>query len=225
MKDLEQKIFTKKTISKYEKKIKSLGSFTKLSVTNFLISRLFIEIIIFIVLLLIPRYGLLFAIITTIIFHYLYEYILIDEKIKNRDNYIFDDGLIFFEKLKLSYLKTKDIKEALELIIDDDNSFCKDLKTSLNKNKYNNDISLIFRDMQRNINNEDIKVCLIDLSETNDYINTLDNIINDLQEKDILLTKEKYSKLPMSLSIVSIIFILLFILLIIFLPNILEILF
>ena len=226
MKDLETKIFKKSTIEKYDKKIKSLGSYSKISVTNFLVSRLFIEIILFISLLLIPKYGLLIAIIVTLIFHFLYEYLLIDESIKYRDNYIYDEALIFFTKLKLSIIKTNDLKKSLEVLLKNDNSlFVKDLRKSFNKNKYNNDLSLIFNDMLKRINNQDIIVSLIDLKETNNYLPTIDKIINELEEKDILLSREKYKKIPFTLSIVSISFIVIFALIIIFLPNILSILF
>ena len=226
MKDLETKIFKKSTIEKYDKKIKSLGSYSKISVTNFLVSRLFIEIILFIALLLIPKYGLLIAIIVTLIFHFLYEYLLIDESIKYRDNYIYDEALIFFTKLKLSIIKTNDLKKSLEVLLKNDNSlFVKDLRKSFNKNKYNNDLSLIFNDMLKRINNQDIIVSLIDLKETNNYLPTIDKIINELEEKDILLSREKYKKIPFTLSIVSISFIVIFALIIIFLPNILSILF
>ena len=222
--NLEEKIFRKETIERYNQKISSLGPTSKLTITNFLISRFFIELVLFIMFLLIPKYGLLIGIIVTITFHFLYGYILIDSNIKLRNNNLYDESLIFFRMLKLSLKNTNDLRKSLEIVStkSPNNSFAIEFAKTLQKNKYNSDLSLIFQDMQYKISNQDIIVSLIDLSKTSNPFNTLDNIINNLQEKNNILTKQKYSKLPFILSLISIMLIVSFVLIVIELPNILQ---
>lgn len=221
--NLASKIFSKNTINYYNKKILFMGPDNKLTTENFLLSRMLFDIIIFIVLLFIPRYGLLIAILGTLAFHYAYKYFLIDEKIRERSNDLYDEALIFFELIKLSYKETHNIYKSLDLIAHKlNNSLAKQLKYIMIKDKYTEDLNIVFKRFIETIPNEDVRVSLIDLSASNDYELTLTKIINNISKKDILLIKQKYNKLPFVLSIVSIMLIILIILLLIFMPNIIN---
>jgi Flp pilus assembly protein TadB len=223
--NLVKKIYLKKTIAYYQNKINSLGSDSKISVDNFLLSRLIIELGLFIFLLLIPRYGILIAVIIDLIFHYLYTYFLIDSKITQRYQSLYEEGLIFFQMLKLSLCNTHDLRKSLEIVSSNlNNSMANDFKKSLSRNKYNNNLSLVFKDMEDRLPNQDIVVSLIDLSESNDYNSTLNKIINNLQEKNTRLIKKECTNLPLKLTVLSLTFIVSIVLLIIYLPNILSIL-
>ena len=224
MKNLEEKIFRKETIDKYDKKILNLGSYTKITTTKFLMSRLFIELVLFITLLLIPKYGLIIAIVSCLLFHFLYEVLLLDSGISHKDKNIYEDTILFFEMVKLSLLSTNDIRSSFEIVANKNNSlFAREFKKSLEKNKYNNDLRLVLMDMQKKNFNDDIIFSLIDLAETNDYHKTIDVILKKLQEKDNIKTRQKYIKLPFNLSILSILIILIFILVVIFMPTLLSI--
>ena len=222
--NIEERIFRKDTINKYNNKINTLGPTSKITTTNFLMSRLFIELLLIIVCLFIPKYGLLIGLIITIIFHFGYEYLLIDNSIKIRNNNLYDESLIFFRMLKLSLKSTNDLMKSLNIVSSKcvDNSFAIDFNKLLMKNNYNDDLNKVFKDMQDKIANKDIIIALIDLSKTNDYEKTLNNIIANLEEKNNILNKEKYSKLPFTLTILSLIFIISFIIIVIKLEYILS---
>lgn len=221
--NLDEKIFRKETIEKYRHKIESLGPHNKLTTTNFLLSRLFMEILLILIFLLIPKYGLLLGIMVCIIFHFLYGYILIDNNINIRNNLLYDEALIFFRMLKLSLLSTNDLRKSLEIVASKNktNSFALEFDHLLKKNNYN-DLSLVFKDMQYKISNQDINIALLDLSKTNDYDHTLEAIIHNLQEKNNILIKQKYAKLPYILSVVSLAFIITFVLFVIYIEKVLE---
>lgn len=222
--NIDEKIFRKETINKYKYKINSLGPTSKLTTTNFLMSRLFIESLLIIICLAIPKYGLVIGIIITIIFHFIYSYLLIDNNIKIRNNNLYDESLIFFRMLKLSLKSTNDLMKSLNIVSSkcNNNSFAIDFANLLRKNNYNDDLNKVFKDMQKEIANKDVIISLIDLSKTNDYEKTLNNIINNLEEKNSILNKEKYSKLPFTLSILSLTFIIAFIIIIIKMEYILQ---
>lgn len=221
--NLDEKIFRKETIEKYKHKIAALGPHNKLTTTNFLLSRLFIEILLMIIFLFIPKYGLFIGLIICIIFHFLYGYMLIDNSINIRNNLLYDEALIFFRMLKLSLISTNDLRKSLEIVAskNTNNSFALEFDHLLKKNNYN-DLSLVFKDMKYRIANQDINISLIDLSKTNDYNHTLELIIHNLQEKNNTIIKQKYEKLPYILSIVSLAFIITFILFVVYIQNVLD---
>ena len=87
------RIYPESVIKKYQSKINTLGSSTIIDVYTFLLSRLLLEIILFILLVLIPKYGLIISTITVIFIHFLYEDILITSKIMNREERLDKDAL------------------------------------------------------------------------------------------------------------------------------------
>ena len=95
------RIYPESVIKKYQSKINTLGSSTIIDVYTFILSRLLLEIILFILLVLIPKYGLIISTITVIFIHFLYEDILITSKIMNREERLDKDALEFFNLLSL----------------------------------------------------------------------------------------------------------------------------
>lgn|SRR5574344_2445084 len=221
--NLANKIFSNKTISDYEKKIMYMGPDNNMSAANFLLSRLLLDIFIFAVLFIIPKYGLLISILGTGLFHYMYYYFLISIKIKKRYKSLYDEALIFFELLKLSFKETNNIYTSLSIISYKlNNSMARELKKIIIKNKYTEDLNNIFKCFIQTLPNEDVRISLIDLSASSDYLSTLNKIIKNISEKDILVLKQKYNKLPLLLSIGSILIIICIILILIFMPNIIN---
>ena len=93
-------LYPKKYLVNLNKKIRRLGINNKIRIDTFLITRLLMEFIIFIVLLLIPVYGIILSFLFTILFHYLYEDVLINSRIIKREQVIRND-LETFIKLYL----------------------------------------------------------------------------------------------------------------------------
>ena len=209
-------VFSSKYIDKYRKKIKYLGPYSNIKLDSFLLSRLIIEITLFIICILIPKYGILIVIIAILVFHALYTYILIDNKIKIRNNLLYDEAIDFYNMLKLSIKQTHDLKTSLDIVANKlNNSFSLEFKKVLKNNRYNNDINEVFNKVIETIDNNDVRTTLIDLKENNDKEKILDKIIKSLQEKNIVETKQRYQIKPfllifISMILISIIIILLF---------------
>jgi Flp pilus assembly protein TadB len=221
--NIVNKIYLPQTIKKYQHKIASLGPNNNIGVASFLLTRSFISLLLFLSLLLLPNYGLIWAIIIVSIFYLSYTYFLIDINIKKRQNDLYDEAVNFFQLVKLSFMDTKDLRKALAIVSQTSNSsFAKDFLISLHKNEYNNNIRLVFKDMEEKIPNDDIKMALIDLAANSNYILALDDIIKRLQLRSRDILNKKYQMLPYTLSLASLLFIILFILIIIYLPSILK---
>ncbi|MBR1416634.1 MAG: hypothetical protein IJ572_02325 [Bacilli bacterium] len=203
-----KKIFSKKYITKYEEKIKYLGPNNKISLENFLLTRLFLSIVLLIICLIIPKYGLILAIIVAISFYYLYTSILIDNKIRIRNDKLYDEAILFFNMLKLSYDKTKDIKTSLEIVSNKlGNSISITFRKVLKNNRYNNDLKEVFSKVIETIPNKDVKNALVDLKECNNYYDCLERITENLKDKNVVILKSKYQFKPIILVFVSLVFI------------------
>lgn len=201
-------IFSKKYINNYNRKLKYIGPNNKIKLENFLLSRLFISIILLVLCLLIPKYGIYISLICVPLFYYLYTNILINNKIKVRSEKLNDEAIIFFDMLYLAMKQTNDLKMSLEIVTNKlGNSLAIEFKNILGNNKYNNDLNEVFKMVIDNIPNYDVRNTLVDLKESNDYFITLDEIITRLQKKNIVLIKQKNIYKPIVISIISIIFI------------------
>lgn len=201
-------IFSHNYINKYKQKLRYIGPKNKIKLENFLLSRLFISIMLLVICLIIPKYGIYIAIICVPIFYLSYTIILIDNKIKYRNEILYDEALIFFEMLYLAIKQTNDLKIALEIVTSKlGNSLALEFKNILGNNKYNNDLNEVFKRVIDSIPNYDVRNALVDLKESDNYLTTLDDIINKLQDKNILITKNKSIYKPIIISFLSLIFI------------------
>ena len=76
-----KKIYTKKHMMRIDNKINLLGVSSKLNTMTFLNTQLITTIIIFVFVLINYKYGYIFSIVITAIYYYLFENILLDNKL------------------------------------------------------------------------------------------------------------------------------------------------
>ena len=201
-------IFSKKYIKKYKQKIKYLGPNSKLRLNDFLFSRLIIELLIMILTILIPKYGIIIAILSVLLFHFLYTVLLIDNKIRIRSNKVYVESILFFNMLKLSLNQNNDLKDAIEDVSKKiGNSIALEFRKVLKHDRYNNDINEVLNKVIETIPNNDVKNRFLDLKESNNYQKTLTDAIIFLEEKNTLLVKKQAYLKPIVISVYSLIFI------------------
>ena len=201
-------IFSHKYINKYKQKLIYIGPKNKIKLENFLLSRLFISIILLAICLIIPKYGLYIAIVCVPIFYFSYTNILIDSKIRYRNEILYNEAIVFFEMLYLCIKQTNDLKTSLDMVTNKlGNSLSLEFKKILENNKYNNDLNEVFKRVIDSIPNYDVRNALVDLKESEDYLTTIDEIIKQLQDKSLLITKNKSIYKPIVISFMSLIFI------------------
>ena len=93
-------IYSKKTIEKIERKVNFLGINAKWDVFTFLNIRLVTSILLFIFMF--NSFNFILGIVFVILYYYLFEKILLDEKIKKRTLKLNVEAIYFFEVLTLS---------------------------------------------------------------------------------------------------------------------------
>ncbi len=213
------RIYPESVIKKYQSKINTLGSSTIIDVYTFLLSRLLLEIILFILLVLIPKYGLIISTITVIFIHFLYEDILITSKIMNREERLDKDALEFFNLLSLGLKSNASIYNVfLTTSKVCNNTLSKEFLEGLKKDN----MEVCYTYVYNHIPNQDLKTYLEEMKLTKDK-EDLSKVVTNLNQvlsakKD---TKEQnfLNKLPLKALTSTIIYLALVLLLLLLAPK------
>jgi len=225
--ELARKIYNQKMVEKIDSKIKLLGLHNKLETMSFLNSRVFFCLIIFFASLYLFKFGYILAPILTIISYYLFEKVILDDKIKRRKEILENEAMHFFEVLTLSLETGRNLEEALNVTTSsiDGNLSC-EFKEAIRETKFGKSLKESLVDMQKSIPSESINNIVLALTQANIYgssiIDTMYNQVDYLREKRKMEIKAEISKVPVKISIISVLFFVPLILLIILAPVILS---
>lgn len=222
-----RKIYRDKTIKEMDKKIRLLGSNSKINTLNYLNSRLIFNILLFIYILLSFEYGYIFAPIITFITYMLFSKFTIDPLIKKRGKKLEKEAVYFFEILTLSLESGRNLYNSLEITVSNiDNELSNEFKYALNEVKYGKSLDIALENLRNRIPSDMIDNIVLNIKESNMFgnsiIETLHNQIDFINEKRMMEIKEVIGKIPMKISIVSVIFYIPLILLLILAPVIVE---
>lgn len=225
--ELSRKIYNTKTIEKIESQIKLLGVSSKMDAITFLNLRLFTSLIIFFITIYIFNLGYVLAPIITIIYYYLCSYLLITKPIKKRASKLENEAMPFFEVLTLSLETGKNLNEAFNVTTNTINSeLSNQFKEALREVKYGKSLTEALISIQKNIPSETINNTILTLTQANVFgnsvVETMYNQIDYLREKKKLEVKANISKVPIKISIISVLFFVPLILLLILSPILLS---
>ncbi len=224
---LLENLFNKNKLMLVEKKINLLGRSCKFDAVTFLSLKVITSIIVFIVVLMSFKYGYILSIVAVIIYYYLFEKILLDDKIKKRTQKLNNEAIYFFEVLTLSLQTGRNLKEAIEISTNSvDSELSNEFKKVIKETKFGKSLTESLTDMQKNIPSDAINNIILTLTEANIYgssiINTMYNQVDYLREKRRLEAKAAISKIPTKISIISVFFFIPLILIIILGPAIIN---
>ncbi len=225
--ELARKIYNQKTINKMDKKIKLLGVYNNVDAIRFLNLRLFTSFIVFFVVLYIINLGYVVAPLVTILYYFLIGKILVDDKIKKRQSKLESEAMHFFEVLTLSLETGRNLEEALNVTVNSiDSELSDEFKEALREAKFGKSLTEALNDMQENIPSETINNIILTLTQADMFgssiIDTMYNQVDYLREKKKLEIKAEISKVPIKISVISVLFFVPLILLIILSPVILS---
>ena len=221
------KIYSKNYINKVRKKIKLLGNNSNIDLYDFLIVRMLTSVLIFCICLYSFNYGYIIAPIMTLIYYHLYNDLVLDNKIKKRNSLLEKNAIHFFEVLTLSLETGRNLSEAIEVTTSNvDGILSDEFKESLREVKFGKSLSEALNDMQERIPNDTINNVILSLTQSNLYGNSiLDNLstqVDYLREKRRMEVKGKISKVPVLISIISVLIFIPLLLILILGPVLLE---
>lgn len=225
--NLAYKIYSTETINKYQKKIDLLGYKDTYNAVIFLNIRFLTTILIFFMILYISKLGYIIAPVISIIYFNVLPRIVIDRKVSERADRLDNDAMYFFEVLTLSLETGRNLKTALEITSESiDSELSYEFRQSLREVRYGKSLNEALENLKLRIPSDTINNIILNISQSNIFgnsiIDTMYNQIDYIRDKQILNAKAKISKIPLKVSVISVIFFIPLILLLILSPIIIQ---
>ncbi len=221
------KIYSEETIKKYQKKIDLLGYKDTYDAVIFLNMRLLSTVIIFFMLLYIFELGYIIAPVISVLYFYYLPKIVIDKKVSARSELLDNDAMYFFEVLTLSLETGRNLKVALEITANSiDSELSDEFKVALREIRYGKSLNEALENLKLRIPSDTINNIILNISQSNIFgnsiIETMYNQIDYIRDRQILNAKALISKIPVKVSVISVIFFIPLIALLILSPIIIQ---
>ncbi|MBE6160789.1 MAG: type II secretion system F family protein [Firmicutes bacterium] len=221
------KIYPKKIIKKYNVKIELLSDDTTLNVRKFLYYRLIGSLLIFILFGVFSKYSYITAPLFTLIYYIGITYLLIDYPTKKRGLELEHEAIFFFEILELTLESGRTLSQALEITANNvDSKLSKEFKKTLSEVKMGKSLIESLKAMKERIPSDTINNTILNMTESSIFgsniINSINNQLDYLRNKELMEIKARIAKLPTKISIVSVLLFIPLILLIILSPVLIE---
>ena len=209
--ELSRNIYSKYSKDDIEKRMRFLGINKEKDVLNFLNLRLITSIIIFFVIIYFIEWGYILGPIVVILYYIFLPNITLERKILKRRKRLESDAMYFFEILALSLESGNNLYNAIKLTCENiDSDLSNEFKRMMNDIEYGKSFNEAITDMEGRIPSDTIKNILLNIKEANSYgnniIGTLNNQLDYLRETKILEAKAYISKIPLKISVISVIF-------------------
>lgn len=222
-----RKVYSDRYVDKFIDKVNLLGTNKKINPYNLIIARLSSSIIIFIIVLYFMKYGYILAPVITFLYYMLFNQVLINNKIKKRMVKLENEAMHFFEVLTLSLETGRNLVEAIDVTTANVSGILVDeFKESLREVQFGKSLNEALTDIQKRIPSENVNNIILSLTQANLYgnsiINNLYGQIDYLREKRKLEVKGKISKVPVLISVISVLFFIPLLLMIILGPILLD---
>ena len=222
-----RKVYSDRYVDKFIDKVNLLGTNKKINLYNLIIARLSSSIIIFIIVLYFMKYGYILAPVITFLYYMLFNQVVINSKIKKRMVKLENEAMHFFEVLTLSLETGRNLVEAIDVTTANVSGILVDeFKESLREVQFGKSLNEALTDMQKRIPSENVNNIILSLTQANLYgnsiINNLYGQIDYLREKRKLEVKGKISKVPVLISVISVLFFIPLLLMIILGPILLD---
>lgn len=221
------RVHSKATIDKYQKRINLLGYKNRYDAITFLNFRLVSSILLFFVLLYTMRFGYIISPIVTFLYFNFLPKVVIDMKVEKRANKLDKEAMYFFEVLTLSLETGRNLKTALELTANNiDSELSDEFKKTLKEVKYGKGLNEALDDLKLRIPSDTINNIILNISQSNIFgnsiIETMYNQVDYIRDRQIMKTKALINKIPLKVSVVSVVFFIPLLLLLILSPVIID---
>lgn len=219
---IAKKVYSKKIIERINRKNKLFGAKKKYNTYDILSSHLFVTLFAF-VLLCAFKVNLFISLFICTFYFFLAEVFFFDVRLKKRGKVLEKDATFFFEILSLTLESGSNLRSAIELTANNvNNNLATEFKKALEDMELGKSLSESLNDLTTRIPSENVDNIILNLMEANIYgsnmIESLNNQLDYLNDKILLETRGKINKMPVKISIVSVLIFVPLILLIILSP-------
>ena len=220
------RIYSSSYIDKIKKKVNLLGIGNKINSYDLIITRLITSVFIFVLIIYMYNYGYILGPIVTCLYYFLYNKIVLSNKIKKRTIKLESEAMHFFEVLTLSLETGRNLVEAIDVTGNVEGILSDEFKEAVREVSFGKSLNEALNDMQGRIPSETVNNIILSLTQANLYGNSIiENLygqIDFLREKRKLEVKGRISKVPVLISVISVFFFIPLLLLIILGPVVLN---
>lgn len=226
MNNIVKKVFRKKTIERINSKIKLFGIKHSYNVYDLLITHLIITLLLSTSLIII-KVKLIAGILIVLLYFFGIEYLFFDLRLAKRGKKLEKDALFYFQILGLTIESGHNLSKAIELTcLNTDSDLASEFKKVIEDTKMGKSLKEALEDLKLRIPSDTVNNIILNLLESNIYgnnmVDSLDNQLEYLNDKLLLDMKSRINKMPIKISLVSVIVFVPLILLIILSPIILN---
>ena len=209
-KNMLTSIYKKTTIEKIKRKIKLLGISSKVNLNEFLTTRLIICALLIVVPIFSP-FGIIYGPVASVLFWYIYEILILDIPIKQRNERLDKQAPFFFEVLVMTLESGRNLEKALNVTsLNVSSELAYEFRKSLNELNLGKTLNEVLESLKERIPSVTVNNIILNLMQANTFgtsmIDSLNTQLEYLKEKRILETKAKINKLPMKISTISVLF-------------------
>ncbi|MDO4375759.1 MAG: type II secretion system F family protein [bacterium] len=227
MKNMVKRLFSHKTIERFKKKNTLLGIKNKTTYLDDLSLYLLVIITTLVISIILCYHRFYLIIVLPVASALIFEYLYYDLRLAKRKALLNKQALFFFQILSLTLESGNNLKGAIELTTSSvSNELSDEFKKALSDIKMGSTMNESLLDLEKRIPSEVISNIILNLTESSvygsDMIKSLNTQIDYLNNKLILSVREQINKMPIKISIVSVLLFIPIILLIILSPLIIE---
>ena len=221
-------VYTKKSLTRLRNKNKLLGIDYNYNLDKLLTWHFLIALFLFLLVGFLKR-DILIAVIITAGYFMGAEYIFFDLRLRKRAKILEKDSLFYFQILALILESGSNLKGAIELTCQNlDNTLAREFKKVLEDVDLGKSLTEALDDLKLRVPSDTVNNIVLNLLESNIYgnnmIESLNNQLDYLNDKLILETKARINKMPIKISIASVLLFIPLILIIIIGPIIISLL-
>ena len=211
MNNIIERIYTKSSIERIKTKALLLGYKDNTDPIKFIRDRILITILVGIMVTLTSQYAFIITPISVIVSYIGIEYFMFDYKIKKRMEKLEKEALFFFQILTLSLETGRDLKGSLELTCRSvEGELSEEFQSSLDSLEYGKTLDEALEDMKKRIPSDTIRNVILNITHSNvfgsEIVETLYNQVDYLRDKKQFEAKARIAKMPVKISVVSVIF-------------------
>lgn len=209
-KRITEKIYSTYSLNDIQRRMTLLG-LSHCDALKFLNFRLFTSIIIFFVLIYFVEWGYILAPIVVLLYYFHLPNLLLDTRINRRRRKLENEAMYFFEVLALSIESGNNLYNAILVTSKNiDSELALEFRKMMEEVECGKSFMESLDSLRLRIPSDIINNILLNIKESsmfgNSIIGTLNNQIDYLRETKILETKAYISKIPLKISVISVVF-------------------
>ncbi len=224
---IENKLYRREVIKKYHEKCVFLGSSSNITVYTFLNIRLLTTIIFLLFLFIINYKNLWLNFLLTIIYYHSFSKIFLDYRIEKYRRKLEKEAILFFEVVALSLESGRNLTDSLNLAASNvEGDLSLEFKEALREMNYGKSLEEALETLKIKIPSLTIQNMILSLRQSNIYGNNIEKTLHQqmdyIRQMRIMEIKERINKMPIQVSVVSVLLFVPIILLLILSPVIIQ---